>query len=785
MAPTVVTAAGPGGLPSLAVLAESVREHLPGSSLLALAPTATAAPDGVELVALDDLEAVGVDRAELHRRAAFSGATELLTSLKPALLQLALARGAEIAVWIHPDVELHAGLDLLIERAVADGVALVPTMRSAPPDDGKLPDSRTIATEGLVSGSLIAVAASGVGPTVLDWWAARARRDCLLDPPAGLLLDRGWLAALPVLFDAGLVDDPGVGVGWLNLHERVLSAGPDGAVLVDGVPLSAFDASGLDPRRPWLLTVHSAGRGRTRLSTEPVLAMLVADRARRLVAADDLMGPDAESEWPYSVTAAGLPIDDGQRRAYRRALLEAEADDDGDGPASLRPPDPFDRAEPGAWLAWWAEPVGGTAAHPRNRWGELLLAERIDLRVHFAAPDGADAERFHEWVRTAGVAEGLVPDALVPVGVPELPAEPPSPGVNVVGFLGLDRGVGEAARLLADSVEAAGLPVCRLDLPDPGLPPGRRPLSVPSGPYDITLLSVNPNEVVLIDRSAAHRHLLEGRRTIGLWFWEVDRLPEFMQRAFDLVDEIWVASQYNAELFRKWTDLPVEVFPHPVATGGPTHVTRDDLGLPDGFLFGFFFDHLSLLERKNPVGLVDAYTRAFGPADGTVLVLKTINGDRRPDDVERLRLAIGDRPDIVVIDRHLSGVAMRALYAHIDAYVSLHRAEGFGQTMTAAMAHAKPVIATGFSANLDYMHADNAYLVSWRPTPVGDGSWPYPPDATWADPDLAEAAAWMRHVVEHPDDAAAKAQRAQRDIRERYSLGRAAAFVDERLARWW
>ena len=558
---------------------------------------------------------------------------------------------------------------------------------------------------------------------------------------------------------------------------------------VDGGPLRAFDFSGFDPDRPWLLSVHQGDTPRVLLSASSVLRRLAGDRAVRQRTAEALLAE--ELPWPWATAACGLSIDDGQRRAYRRALLAAEAGGaagatEAAGAAGDQlPPDPFNLDDPDAWLRWWAEPVGGTAEHPRNRWGEMLLHARDDLRIAYADPDGTRAAIFHEWIRTSGLEEGLVPPPLVPVGTPPTSPAAPLPGVNVIGFLGLDRGVGQSARALASAVGAAGLPLCPLDLPDPGLPPGQRALSVEPGPYDVNVLSVNPNEVVLLAGSAAHRDILRDRRNVALWFWEVDQLPAFMQPAFAVVDEVWVASRYNQDLFRGFTDVPVEVFPHPVNPGGPEHLTRTDLGLPAGFLFGFFFDHLSLLERKNPVGLVEAYSRAFDPGDGAVLVLKTINGEQRPLDVERLRVAIGDRPDIVVLDHHLSGVEMRALYALVDAYVSLHRSEGFGLTIAEAMAQAKPVIATGFSANLDYMHADNGYLVSWLPVAVGGGSWPYPVDAIWAEPDLDEAAAWMRHVFEHPDDAAAKGQRARRDILDRYSVTRAAAFVDQRMQGWW
>ena len=81
-----------------------------------------------------------------------------------------------------------------------------------------------------------------------------------------------------------------------------------------------------------------------------------------------------------------------------------------------------------------------------------------------------------------------------------------------------------------------------------------------------------------------------------------------------------------------------------------------------------------------------------------------------------------------------------------DCYVSLHRAEGFGLTLGESMALGKPVIATGFSANLDFMTAENSYLVRHEETRVGPDGENYPAHGTWAQPDLDHAAQLMREV---------------------------------------
>lgn len=160
--------------------------------------------------------------------------------------------------------------------------------------------------------------------------------------------------------------------------------------------------------------------------------------------------------------------------------------------------------------------------------------------------------------------------------------------------------------------------------------------------------------------------------------------------------------------------------------------------------------------------------------------MKALHGEEHLADLEELRAAARERPDVLLLERVLDRRERDALMA---TYVSLHRAEGFGLTMAEAMALGKPVIATGYSGNLEYMTEENSYLVGWRLVPVGPGAPPYPPDHHWADPDVEEAAHWMRHVYEHPEEARQRGERARRDILERHSPAARVHFLSERLAR--
>jgi glycosyltransferase involved in cell wall biosynthesis len=206
------------------------------------------------------------------------------------------------------------------------------------------------------------------------------------------------------------------------------------------------------------------------------------------------------------------------------------------------------------------------------------------------------------------------------------------------------------------------------------------------------------------------------------------------------------------------------------------------LGVPGGYLFLFMFDYLSTIQRKNPIGLIEAFKRAFAPGEGPQLLLKTINGPLRPLAEEAVLWAAHDRADIHVIDCSLSATERDALMATCDCYVSLHRSEGFGLTMAEAMALGKPVIGTAYSGNLEFMTDDTSMLVPFAPVRVPRGCGPYPPDATWADPDLDEAARAMRTLASDPAAAAALGTRARDHIARHHSVESRVDFVRHRLA---
>jgi glycosyltransferase involved in cell wall biosynthesis len=342
---------------------------------------------------------------------------------------------------------------------------------------------------------------------------------------------------------------------------------------------------------------------------------------------------------------------------------------------------------------------------------------------------------------------------------------PLEPGVNVYGYAFAESGTGQMVRSVVSALAAAAIPYA--------LVPFTRTIlrqqhafrdmgeSVPR--FDTNLICVNADQVPLFFETMGAQ-LPRGARNIGLWAWEVEDLPATMARSQRYLDEVWGISRFTADALERSVTPPVRAFPLPVAIPTVKRRSRAELGMPDGFLFLFCFDHESVFRRKNPLATVAAFRSAFGDRDDVVLFIKTTNAERHAAGHEALLAAADGHPNIVIRDAYVTSDDYFSMLDACDCYVSLHRSEGFGLTVAEAMALGKPVIATAYSATTEFANESNSFPVPAQVVAVGDDAAPYPPESRWGEPDVDVAAEQMLRVLNDPVHAAPLGARARADI---------------------
>jgi len=716
---------------------------------------------------------IGIDPVDLRHMFMIYEVTEMSTALKPALLLHLANQTSEPVVYLDPDCFVYDRLDEVDELASRHSLVLTPHVRRPIPRDGLLIDEQRILWSGIFNLGFVAVTSAAT--PFLEWWRERTRFDAIRDPQSGLFTDQRWVDFVPALFPHSVLREPGYNVAYWNLFERRVARGADGAPTADGAALRFFHFSGYDPDEPNVLSFHQGDRPRARLSEHPVVGELCDDYAVALRRADY----DRLHQLPYRFgSIGGGPVDVVVRRLIREVLLDPSE-------AGAEPPYPFGGDDGRALVEWLNEPVIRFRGGSVSRLVHASHRARRDLQVVFPDALGADAPRLADWARhdpdfqkTFGHLDGSSSRHRA------IQASRTVPGLNVVGYFDAELGVGEAGRLMVRAAERAGLPF--------GTHVSRRTLSRqhagfersdPVAPaYDFTLFCVNADSMA---QAAADAEGQLGRDLyrVGLWFWEIEEFPDYGPTAFDRVDEIWVASPFTRDAVAHRVDKPIHVFPLPIVADPPTHLTRSDLGIPEGCLFVFCYDALSVPGRKNPGAVIDAFRRAF-PAEGeALLIIKSINGELRGAALQGLRHSVADRRDVQIVDGYWPSQRVAALIQLSDCYVSLHRSEGFGLTLAAAMRQGRPVIATGYSGNLAFMSDTNSLLVPWELVNVGPGNDPYPREARWADPDVRAAADLMRRVRDAPAWAAEVGARGRESVAATHGLDRSAAVLREHFDR--
>lgn len=542
-----------------------------------------------------------------------------------------------------------------------------------------------------------------------------------------------------------------------------------------------------------------------------LFAAKISGRARRSF----LWRDDVRARWPQGLTPAGRRevlrwfLRDGRREENLRLeeiwwLLWSAAERPEQElvwaylltPAWQRSfPDAMSRFGAERFARWFAAAfhVDGTWTDP-SRW-PLPGTAADQIRVGYAAharwrelhpdvlADETAARTFLAWLGEQNALSPWARGWLGTLDLDAIAADLARPGANMIAHFRYPSGLRVSAESIAEGLAAVGAGLSLRDArTQPNDDPGHE-LFTGLEIYDTTIIHLQPEP--LFDAAYVRGDLAERRpRTyrIAFWYWEFDTIPEAWREQAAKADEVWAASEFVAKGLRERLDLPVRTEFPGVSLAPFRARARSHFGVPEEeFVFLFTFHMMSVMERKNPLGLIRAFKRAFMEPEPARLVIKTSFGRRYPEQLAALREA-AEGARITIIDEIYSPEDVLALTDVCDVYVSLHRSEGLGLTMAEAMLLGKPVIATGYSGNMEFMTPDNSLLVDYRLVTLGEVIPPYEADYQWAEPSEDHAAALMRRLFDDRAFARELGARAKADAGERLSVVAAGHRMAARLA---
>ena len=767
---------------------------------------------------------------------------ELSTAVKPFFLEyLFEALDCDKICYFDPDIYFYNPITEIWDLLDSYGVVLTPHLLDFL-EDSHWPNELDVLRSGSYNLGFIGLSLRADLIRLLHWWQRKVAEHCFVSLHEGLFVDQKWMDLAPSLFSNVHVHrDPGCNVAYWNLKNRqVRSAGA--GYTVNGTPLKFFHFSGFSPERMNSLSKYQdrftlrdlpdarplfegyrdclVAHGYARIRRWPYThdhsapsGVRIPDQARRLWKEWETGGRPGESTNLASDAAAvdeflswiNEPVDVDPTGPTLTRLAMVIYEDRRDLQQIY--PDVLgkDRSRYVSWLLsrakaefglddFFIRPMRkteGVAASGRpirdlgarlyvnvtnslfhigvGRWLEDRLGRRFVNRARgFFLATGPDNEEDH-----LSISQGRR-------------SQPPSPmGLNTVEYVYDGNPDREVAAVCAEAVQEHGFPVIFSRVSSRAADEqDRQALWVPEAhPYRFNCLHVDVDRVEIACEELGDA-FFAGKYNIGYWGWEVDPFPDDWTDRFRFFDEIWVASSFVQKLVAPASPIPVIVTGAPVAAAAGAEVTRDQFGLPENrFLFLFAFDMLSGVERKNPYGVIEAYQRAFGSTPHqTQLVIWAANLHRFSEHARRLKRAV-DSVAGTLIDRDLRHPLVEGLIHNADAYVSLHRSEGFGWSIAKAMRFGTPTIATDYSAPQDYLNIGNGYPVGYGLTEMGKECGPYRRGSIWADADLDHAAAQMQRVVEHPEEARLKGQQAVSDIQRLFGREVVANRMVERLKR--
>lgn len=769
---------------------------------------------------------------------------EFNTAIKPSCFKYLFRRGdVDAAMYLDPDLFVNAPLTEAIQ-ALEDGKDVVLTPHTLTPlEDGFDPDDLRILRTGTYNLGFLALRNSTPAGALLDWWERKLSDQCIIDLDAGIFVDQKFMDLAPSFCEHTFVlHHPGYNAAYWNLAGRTVTREGE-AWLVNGRPLVFFHFSGVRPGSPKVFSAHQNRFGPDDLGDLKPLFLyyleqiaandhdtwrslpyaygrltdgtVVPDIVRKCYGRycqpstrgrEDLFAP--ASDWLFEpapeAARAGAPglsrllYTVWNERSDVRAQFPLAMPQGREGflrwffssaPSEYNLPDDLVNVLRNKYNAELGNGASAGASL-RQRLARAVLSQAGTLRALYRRlPEPMRMKARQALVRSASRTRdgasssiGLYKDRNHDIHL--------TPGMDVYGYFRTVSGVGEGGRRMLDVLRSMAMPVAvenlaSFDRSADILPTPPEP-SPKTSAHSVALFHVNADQIEHVF-AEIELEQLKGRYRIGYWAWELPVFPEPWLRMANYLNEIWVPSTFIADALCNKVDIPVHVVPHPALRLETPAARRSEFALPEDVpLILCSADVNSFSARKNPQGAYEAFCKAFDgkPGDKSPRLVVKLHGiNNEAGERQKLVELLAADPRVILIDMPLSAERYAGLQSCCDAYISLHRAEGFGLNIAEMMALGKPVIATHFGGCVDFMKPSNAFCIPYARVPVPENAYPFAAGQEWAEPDLDEAAKALRSVVSAPAAARKRGAAAANAVNAQLSMQAVAETVRQNLMR--
>lgn len=691
---------------------------------------------------------------------------EMNTAIKPFFLEYFCNKGFLNVMYIDPDIYFTNSMDKLVEKLCDHDIILTPHAISPYPD-GNNPDDLAILRAGSYNLGFIAIRNTQNSLKMCRWWEEKLFYLCKNNLPEGLFVDQKWMDLVPSMFDKVYIEkSQAYNVAYWNLHERKVYKDKN-VWMVEGERLVFFHFSGMPIHNMDEISKH---QNRYKLSDFPAMHNLFEEYKNKVLENGYDIFRQICNEYYYSyIPATNIKIPDMVRYTYCKDIFSDNAN-------------PY-LAEMNSMNNLLKCIYGRDKGV--SRFHQSIYLSREDLKKIF--PRGLDDKKtrkeFIKWLEHSAKREYKMYSRVMndePIGKNEVST---NDGFHVVGYLKSVAGTSMVARSFYKILATTGIPYTNTVLANEAacvedeydkvydLYNTDKPI------FKTMIYFINADSIASLGEY--YPHFFKDTYNIGVWWWEFDDYFLF-DDAFKYVDEVVVMSDFVKTAIEKTKPNGVKLrkvtypfIPDWQILSDRNSVRKNYNIGTDEYTYFFNFDYLSSFERKNPLGLLQAFAKFSINKNNVKLVLKTVNCNCDSYGKSSVEQFVKDNnllDKVVFINDTLSRDEMITVINSMDCYVSLHRSEGLGVGMMEAMYLGLPVIATAYGGNMDFMNDENAFLVPYSKVAVKNDFGPYKAGWMWAEPDIDIAKKCMEDVYNDHNLAKEKGVNGQKTIMEQYSL---------------